>query len=112
MSEERLLKVLVSRIFEANSLRELLDPEKLKEACEELPNLVETLRESVACNTVRFEQNHVQPHPMSSLSQINQIIDNARDSELVHIVNTVLFVMEHEIFKISKKILEINTKRK
>jgi hypothetical protein len=104
---EAKLKVLVSRVMEANSLRELLDSEKLEEACAELPHLVETLRESVACNTLRFEQNHVQPHPVSRLSQVNQIIDNARDSELEHIVNTVLFVMEHEIFKISKKILEI-----
>lgn len=106
MNEERLLKTLASRIFEANSLRELLDPEKLREACEEMPDLIETLRESVACNTVRFEQNHVQPHPTSSLPQINQIIDNARDSELENIANTVIFVMEHEIFQISRKILE------
>ena len=106
MNEERLLKILASRIIEANSLRQLLDSTKLEEACAELPNLVETLRESVAFNTIRFEQNHVQPQPMSRLPQINQIIDNARDSELEHIVNTVIFVMEHEIFKISKKILD------
>ena len=107
---EAKLKVLVSRIIEANSLRELLDSKKLEEACAELPHLVETLRETVAFNTIRFEQNHVQPQTMSSLPQVNQIIDNARDSELEHIVNTVLFVMEHEIFKISKKILEIAQK--
>ena len=44
MKEERLLKILVTRIIEANSLRELLDSKKLEEACAELPHLIEMLR--------------------------------------------------------------------
>lgn len=99
-------KLLISRILEAVAIRELLDHEKLEEALREIPYLKETLQESVNINTTRFEQNHVDPQKMSQLPNVSRFIANATDGELEHAANTAIFIMEKEIFNISKKILE------
>jgi len=102
------LKLLISRVLEADAMRELLDKEKLNEALREIPSLMENIAESVSMNTVRFNQNYVEPQKMQQLPNMTRIIAGASDNELEHIANTVIFIMEKEIFKISKKILENN----
>ena len=100
------LKLLISRVLEADAIRELLDCNKLDEALREIPSLMETISESVSMSAVRFDQNYVEPQKMHQLPNMTRIIAGASDSELEHIANTVIFIMEKEIFKISKKILE------
>ena len=100
------LKLVVSRIIEAYSLRELLNKDKLDETLTELPHILEALKESVAINTNRFEQSFVDPISLSRLPQLNQLLAQGNQEELANIANTAIFIMEKEIFNISKKILE------
>lgn len=100
------LKLVVSRIIEAYSLRELLNKDKLDETLVELPHILEALKESVAINTNRFEQSYVDPIALSRLPQLNQLLAQGNPDELTNIANTAIFIMEKEIFMISKKILE------
>lgn len=106
MNTEEKLKLVVSRIIEAYSLRELLNKDKLNETLVELPHLLEALKESVAINTNRFEQSYVDPIPLSRLPQLNQLLAQGNPEELSNVANTAIFIMEKEIFNISKKILE------
>jgi hypothetical protein len=106
MNTTEKLKLVVSRIIEANTIRELLNRDKLNETLAELPNILEALKESVSINTNRFEQSYVDPIALSRLPQLNQLLAQAGPEELDNIANTALFIMEREIFSISKKILE------
>jgi len=106
MNTEEKLKLVVSRIIEAYSLRELLNKDKLNETLVELPHLLEALKESVAINTNRFDQRYVDPIPLSRLPQLNQLLAQGNPEELSNVANTAIFIMEKEIFMISKKILE------
>ena len=100
------LKLVVSRIIEAYSLRELLNKDKLDETLVELPHILEALKESVAINTNRFDQSFVDPISLSRLPQLNQLLAQGNEEELSNIANTAIFIMEKEIFNITKKILE------
>jgi hypothetical protein len=106
MNTEEKLKLVMSRIIEAYSLRELLNKDKLNETLVELPHLLEALKESVAINTNRFDQSYVDPTPLSRLPQLNQLLAQGNPEELSNVANTAIFIMEKEIFNISKKILE------
>lgn len=106
MNNTEKLKLVVSRIIEANSIRELLNRDKLNETLTELPHILEALKESVSINATRFEQSYVDPIALSRLPQLNQLLAQAGPEELDNIANTALFIMEREIFNISKKILE------
>jgi hypothetical protein len=106
MNTEEKLKLVVSRIIEAYSIRELLNQDKLNETLVELPHLLEALKESVAINTNRFEQSYVEPIALSRLSQVNQLLAQGNPEELINIANSAIFIMEKEIFNITKKILE------
>ena len=106
MNTEEKLKLVVSRIIEAYSIRELLNKDKLNETLIELPHLLEALKESVAINTNRFEQSYVDPIALSRLSQVNQLLAQGNQEELANIADSAMFIMEKEIFNISKKILE------
>ena len=106
MSNTEKLKLVVSRIIEAYSIRELLNKEKLNETLAELPHLLEALGESISINTNRFDQSFVDPIALSRLPQLNQLLAQAGPEELDNIANTALFIMEREIFSISKKIVE------
>jgi hypothetical protein len=106
MNTEEKLKLVVSRIIEAYSIRELLNQDKLNETLVELPHLLEALKESVAINTNRFEQSYVDPIALSRLSQVNQLLAQGNPEELMNIANSAIFIMEKEIFNITKKILE------
>ena len=106
MNNEEKLKLIVSRIIEAYSIRELLNKDKLNETMAELPHILEALKESVSINTNRFEQSFVEPISLSRLPQLNQLLAQDNQEELSNIANTAIFIMEKEIFNISKKILE------
>lgn len=106
MNTEEKLKLVVSRIIEAYSLRELLNKDKLNETLVELPHLLEALKESISINTVRFDQSYVDPISLSRLPQLNQLLAQGKPEELSNVANTAIFIMEKEIFNISKKILE------
>ena len=106
MNNEEQLKLIVSRIIEAYSIRELLNKDKLNETMAELPHILEALKESVSINTNRFEQSFVEPISLSRLPQLNQLLAQDNQEELSNIANTAIFIMEKEIFNISKKILE------
>jgi hypothetical protein len=106
MNNEEKLKLIVSRIIEAYSIRELLNKDKLNETMAELPHILEALKESISINTNRFEQSFVEPIPLSRLPQLNQLLAQDNQEELSNIANTAIFIMEKEIFNISKKILE------
>ena len=109
MNTEEKLKLVVSRIIEAYSIRELLNQDKLNETLVELPHLLETLKESILINTNRFEQSYVDPIALSRLPQLNQLLAQGNQEELMNIANSAIFIMEKEIFNISKKILEGKT---
>jgi hypothetical protein len=100
------LKLVLSRIIEAHAIRELLNKDKLNETLLELPHILEALKESVAINTNRFEQSIVDPIALSRLPQLIQLLAQGNSEELSNIANTAIFIMEKEIFNISKKILE------
>ena len=100
------LKLAVSRIIEAYSIRELLNKDKLNDTLVELPHILEALKESVDINTTRFEQSYVEPIALSRLPQLNQLLAQGNEEELSNIANSAIFIMEKEIFNISKKILE------
>lgn len=106
MDSTEKLKLVVSRIIEAYSIRELLDKDKLDETLVELPHILEALKESVAINTNRFDQSYVDPIALSRLPQLNQLLAQGNPEELSNIANTAIFIMEKEIFNITKKILE------
>ena len=106
MDNNEKLKLVVSRIIEAYSIRELLNKDKLNETMAELPHILEALKESVSINTNRFEQSFVEPIHLSRLPQLNQLLAQDNQEELSNIANTAIFIMEKEIFNISKKILE------
>lgn len=106
MNTEEKLKLVVSSIIEAYSIRELLNQDKLNETLVELPHLLEELKESILINTNRFEQNYVEPIALSRLSQVNQLLAQGNPEELMNIANSAIFIMEKEIFNITKKILE------
>jgi len=106
MNSTEKLKLVVSRIIEANSIRELLNRDKLNETLVELPHILEALKESVAINTNRFDQSYVDPIALSRLPQLNQLLAQGNPEELSNVADTAIFIMEREIFSISKKILE------
>lgn len=106
MNSTEKLKLIISRIIEAHSIRELLNKDKLNETLVELPHILEALKESVAINTNRFEQSYVDPIALSRLPQMNQLLAQGNQEELTNIADTAIFIMEREIFMISKKILE------
>lgn len=103
---ERHLKLMISRLLEANAVRDILvDPDKLRLAINEDPTLIETLRATVAINEVKFNQNEVEPYSLSQLGNINQTIERANPTELDQISTIAIFLLEREIFEISKRIL-------
>ena len=106
MSTDEKLKLVISRIIEAHAIRELLNKDKLNETMAELPHILDTLKESVSINTIRFEQSYVNPIALSKLPQLNQLLTQGNQEELLNIANTAIFIMEKEIFNITKKILE------
>jgi hypothetical protein len=106
MNSTEKLKLIISRIIEAHSIRELLNKDKLNETLVELPHILEALKESVAINTNRFDQSYVDPIALSRLPQLNQLLAQGNPEELSNIADTAIFIMEREIFMISKKILE------
>jgi len=106
MNTTEKLKLIVSRIIEAHSIRELLNKDKLNETLVELPHILEALKESVSINTNRFEQSYVDPIALSRLPQLNQLLAQGNSEELSNVADTAIFIMEREIFSISKKILE------
>ena len=106
MSTEEKLKLVVSRIIEAHAIRELLNKDGLNETMAELPHILDTLKESVSINTIRFEQSYVNPIALSKLPQLNQLLTQGNQEEVLNIANTAIFIMEKEIFNITKKILE------
>ena len=106
MDNNEKLKLVVSRIIEAYSIRELLNKDKLNETMAELPHILESLKESVEINTNRFEQSYVEPVALSKLPQLNQLLAQGNSEEISNIANSAIFIMEKEIFNISKKILE------
>lgn len=106
MNTEEKLKLVVSRIIEAYSIRELLNQDKLNETLAELPHLLEALKESILINTNRFEQSYVDPIALSRLSQVNQLLAQGNPEELTNVADSAIFIMEKEIFNITKKILE------
>lgn len=106
MTAERSLKLMISRLLEANAVRDILtDPDKLRLAIDEDPTLIETLKATVAINEVKFSQNEVEPYSLSQLGHINQTIERATPDELDQISIIAIFLLEREIFKISKRIL-------
>lgn len=106
MNTEEKLKLVVSRIIEAYSIRELLNQDKLNETLVELPHLLDSMKETILINTNRFEQSYVEPIALSRLSQVNQLLAQGNPEELMNIANSAIFIMEKEIFNITKKILE------
>jgi len=106
MNTEEKLKLVVSRIIEAYSIRELLNQDKLNETLVELPHLLEAMKESILINTNRFEQSYVEPIALSRLSQVNQLLAQGNPEELTNVADSAIFIMEKEIFNITKKILE------
>lgn len=105
MSEN--LKLLISRLLEANAVRDILiDPDKLRSAINEDPALIETLRATVDINKVKFSQHEVEPYSLSQLGHINQTIERSTPDELDQISTIAIFLLEREIFEISKRILD------
>ena len=103
---QRILKVLVFRILEANSLRELICPEKFKEIKKEIPQIVDLICSNYNLNKDKFEQLHVDPVDIHNLQPLQNHLDKCSTPELVNLAEVAIFIMEKEIFKISTKILE------
>lgn len=103
---ERMLKVLVYRILEANSLRELLDPEKLKDAKKQIPQLIDMLCSNYNQNKDKFEQLDVDPVEIQNLQPLQKHLEQCPTPDLVHLTEIAIFIMERETFKINNVIID------
>ncbi|AGE51556.1 hypothetical protein PBCVCviKI_462R [Paramecium bursaria Chlorella virus CviKI] len=103
---ERMLKVLVYRILEANSFRELLVPEKIKETKKQFPQIIDTICSNYNLNKDKFEQLNVDPVEIQNLQPLQNHLEKCSTPELVHLAEIAIFIMERETFKINNAILE------
>jgi len=103
---QNILKTLVLRILEANSIRELISNEKLKEAKKEIPEIVDMIYSNYILYKDKFEQLGVNPVEIHKLEFLRKHLEQCSISELVHLAEVATFIMENEIFKINKIILD------
>ncbi|AAC96794.1 hypothetical protein PBCV1_A426R [Paramecium bursaria Chlorella virus 1] len=103
---ERMLKVLVYRILEANSFRELLVPEKIKDTKKQIPQIIDMICSNYNLNKDKFEQLNVDPVEIQNLQPLQNHLEKCSTPELVHLAEIAIFIMERETFKINNAILE------
>ena len=103
---ERMLKVLVYRIFEANSLRELIVPEKLKDAKKKIPQIIDMICSNYNHNKDKFEQLDVDPVEIQNLQPLQKHLEQCSTPDLVHLAEIAIFIMERETFKINNVIID------
>ncbi|AGE54302.1 hypothetical protein PBCVIL52s1_612R [Paramecium bursaria Chlorella virus IL-5-2s1] len=103
---ERMLKVLIYRVIEANSLRELLVPEKLKDAKKQIPNIIDLICANHNFNKEKFNTLQVDPVDIQNLQSLQSHLENCSTPNLVHLAEIAIFIMERETFKINGVILE------
>ena len=103
---ERMLKVLVYRILEANSFRELLVPEKIKDTKKQFPQIIDMICSNYNLNKDKFEQLNVDPVEIQNLQPLQNHLEKCSTPELVHLAEIAIFIMERETFKINNAILE------
>jgi hypothetical protein len=103
---QRILKVLVFRILEATSLRELIASEKLKEIKKELPQILDLICSNYNLNKDKFEHLNVDPVDIRKLQPLQDHLEQCSTPELVNLAEAAIFIMEKEVFKINSAILE------
>ncbi|AGE48620.1 hypothetical protein PBCVAN69C_690L [Paramecium bursaria Chlorella virus AN69C] len=101
-----MLKVLVYRILEANSFRELLVPEKIKDTKKQIPQIIDMICSNYNLNKDKFEQLNVDPVEIQNLQPLQNHLEKCSTPELVHLAEIAIFIMERETFKINNAILE------
>ncbi|APC25727.1 hypothetical protein BST79_gp214 [Only Syngen Nebraska virus 5] len=103
---QRILKVLVFRILEATSLRELMSPEKFKEMKKELPQLLDLMCSNYNLNKDKFEHLTTDPLDIRKLQPLHNHLEQCSTPELVNLAEVAIFIMEKEVFKINSAIIE------
>lgn len=99
-------KTLILRIFEAISVRDLLNESSLKESKNKNPNLIENLLISLKQNSSLFEDKYVNPIEIDQLSHFQNSLNSCDTAELVRLAEIARFIMEKEIYQITKTVIE------
>ena len=106
MDERKLLRALIFKVLETNSIRELLDKTKLKVAKTNVPDIVLQLLDAYKQNQRRFETQYVNPLEIHLVRQAYESTASCDSTELARLAGVALFIMEREIHEITKRILD------
>lgn len=109
-SEETILRgicrVLIMRILEAASVRDLLNEQSMKEARKNIPGLVENMINSNKMNSQIFEERHFNPIPVQNLDDVLSKINLCDTEELIRLAEVSRFIMEKEVYMITKRVID------
>lgn len=99
-------RVLILRIFEATSVRELLDQSVMKETKKHIPDIIENLLHSMQRSGPMFEDKFVTPIPVHHMDAFNGTVQICPTEELVRLAEIARFILEKEIYLITKKVID------
>lgn len=99
-------RMLILRILEANSVRELLNETTFNETKKELPQLVDNLLMSYNQNKTRFQTQSVAPIKVIDVPQVQEVLSNCDTIELVRLAEVVRFIMERETHAILGAVID------
>jgi hypothetical protein len=99
-------RMLILRILEANSVRELLDESKFKETKKEMPDILDNLMMSYTQNKMRFQTQSVAPIKVTDVPKVQEILSNCDAVEIVRLAEVTRFIMENEVHKIIGAIID------
>jgi hypothetical protein len=99
-------RMLILRILEANSVRELLNDSKLKETKKDMPNIVDNLLMSYNQNKMRFQTQSVAPVKVADIQQVQEVLSNCDTVELVRLAEVTRFIMENEVHNIIGAVID------
>lgn len=110
-SEETILRgicrVLIMRILEAASVRDLLNEQSMKEARKNIPGLVENMINSNKMNSQIFEERNFNPIPIQNLDDVLSKVNLCDDTEeLIRLAEVSRFIMEKEVYMITKRVID------
>ncbi|AGE56319.1 hypothetical protein PBCVNEJV1_502L [Paramecium bursaria Chlorella virus NE-JV-1] len=99
-------RMLIVRILEANSVRELLQESVLKETKKVIPDIIDNLMLTYNQNKTKFETQSVNPAAISDIANFHAFLSNCEAPDMIRLAEIARFIMEGEIHNIIGAILD------
>ena len=99
-------RMLIVRILEANSVRELLQESVLKETKKVIPDIIDNLMLTYNQNKTKFETQSVNPVAISDIANFHAFLSNCEAPDMIRLAEIARFIMEKEIHNIISAVLD------